>query len=188
MNKKIIFVHGYRASSQLDWYPAIAQELDRLGVDYAIPDLPGGKHPRSSKWITILRREIEASGKPTVLVGHSLGTRAILLYLDRYQEAVGTVILIAPLSNDVANARRRGGEAYPDFFDYKIDSEKLKKQVNTFIILHSQDDSSLDYRKHGVALSTELGARLIPFEGRDHFSEPENAPYIIEVLRKELHI
>lgn len=186
MDKKIIFIHGYTASSQTDWYPAIKPELDKLGVDYSIPDLPGGENPHSADWVEIIKKEVDLLSKPVVLVGHSLGTRAILLYLDKYQKKVDTVILIAPLSNDVANAERRGGEAYPDFFEYKIDMQKVKKLANKFVVAHSKDDSSLDYEKHGVALAKELGVKLITFEGRDHFSDPENVPYVLEILRKEL--
>ena len=186
-NKKIIFVHGYTASSQADWYPAIRPELDKLGIDYSIPDLPGGENPHSVDWVEIIKKEVELSSKPVVLVGHSLGTRAVLLYLDKYQRKVDTVILIAPLSNNVANAERNGGEAYPDFFEYKIDLQKVKKLAKKFVILHSKDDSSLDYKKHGVSLARELGVKLITFEGRDHFCAPEDALYVLEVLRKELN-
>jgi len=186
MNKKIIFVHGYTASSQADWYPAIKPELDRSGIDYSVPDLPGGENPHSADWVEIIRKKVELSSKPIVLVGHSLGTRAVLLYLDKYQKKVDTVILIAPLSNNVANAERHDGEAYPDFFEYKINLQRVKKLAKKFIILHSKDDSSLDYEKHGVSLARELGVKLITFKGRGHFSNPENAPSVLKVLRKEL--
>lgn len=186
MNKKIIFVHGYTASSQADWYPAIKPELDRSGIDYSIPDLPGGESPHGADWVEIIRKEVELSSKPIVLVGHSLGTRAVLLYLDKYQKKVDTVILIAPLNNNVVNAKRRGGKAYPDFFEYKINLQKVKKLAKNFIILHSKDDSSLNYEKHGVSLTRELGAKLITFKERDHFSNPEDTPYVLKVLREEL--
>ncbi len=186
MDKKIIFVHGYTASSQADWYPNIKPELDKLGVDYSIPDLPGGERPHSNDWVEIIKKEVNSSDKPIVLVGHSLGTRAILLYLDKYRKKIDLVVLIAPLSNETKNAQRRGGETYPDFFKYKINPEKIKSSVKRIVMMHSKDDSSLDYKEHAVILNEELGAELLTYEGRDHFSEPENAPYILEVLRREL--
>ena len=80
---KIIFVHGYTASSKVNWYPEVAKSLTAMGVDFAIPDLPGGWHPHSEKWLDIIDKEVKAAGKPVVLVGQSLGTRAVLLYLDK---------------------------------------------------------------------------------------------------------
>ena len=184
--KKIIFVHGYTASSKADWYPNIKPMLDKLGIDYSIPDLPGHRKPKSKDWVKIIKKEVSSSDKPVVLVGHSLGTRAILLYLDKYKKKLDLVILIAPLSNETKNTQRRDGEAYPDFFEYKINPDKIKKLVKRFVILHSKDDSSLDYKEHGFALNKELGAKLITCDGRDHFCSPENAPFILEFLRREL--
>lgn len=185
---KIIFVHGYTASSKVDWYPNISKQLDKLGIEYSIPDLPGDEFPHSKDWIEIIKREVDSTDKQVVLVGHSLGTRAVLLYLDQYQEKVNPVILIAPLSNEVSNADRQDGETYPDFFEYKIDLNKIKGLADKFVVVHSKDDSSLDYETHGVVLANELGAKLITFEDRDHFSEPENAPIILEVLKSELNL
>jgi hypothetical protein len=186
MDKKIIFVHGYTASSQADWYPAIRPELDKLGVNYSIPDLPGGEHPHSADWISIIKKEVEKTTKPVVLVGHSLGTRAVLLYLDKYQKPVDTVILIAPLSNDITNRERRGGEPFPDFFEYKINLQQVKKLANKFVIMHSKDDDSLDYEQHGVSLAKELEINLITFDKVGHFCDSKCAPVILSVLRKEL--
>lgn len=187
---RIIFVHGYTASSKLDWYPDISPLLDKLGIDYVIPDLPGGRKPLAQEWVKIVRQKVDNTDKPVILVGHSLGTRAVLLYLDQYGEDrwFEKVILIAPLSNEVKNAQRRKGEAYPDFFEYKIDLEKAKMKVGKFVVVHSKNDHSLDYDEHGVALSEELGAKLIAFEDRDHFSQPESAAYILKILKDELGV
>ena len=103
--------------------------LDKLGVDYSIPNLPGHRKPKSKDWVEIIKKETTSSDKPVVLVGHSLGTR---------------------------------------------------------VILHSKDDSFLDYKENGVVLSKELEAKLITCDGRNHFCSLENAPYILEFLRREL--
>jgi len=181
---RIIFVHGYTASSKADWYPNISPMLDRLQINYVIPDLPGGEHPHSKDWLKMINNEIKKTDKQIVFVGHSLGTRAVLLYLDQFKKQVETVVLIAPLSNETKNTQRRGGETYPDFFKYKIDLSKVKPLAKKWLILHSRDDDSLDYQEHGVALSKELRVKLITYEDRSHFSAPENAPYILRVLRK----
>jgi predicted alpha/beta hydrolase family esterase len=185
-NYKLIFVHGYTASSQVNWYPTLKPMLDKLGVDYSIPDLPGGKQPHSQKWLELIHQEVLKTDKPIVLIGHSLGTRAVLLYLDQYQTKVEEVILVAPLSNDMENAKRRGGDAYPDFFEYKIDLKKVKKLAKKWTILHSKDDYSLDYEQHGVALSKEMEVKLITFENRSHFTKAEDAEAVFGVLKNEI--
>ncbi len=188
---RIIFVHGYTASSKADWYPNISAELDKVGIDYSIPDLPGDNLSHANEWLIKLHEVITESDKPLVLVGHSLGTRAVLLYLEKYKPQVEKVFLISAFANKTENSHRNDGETYPDFFDYEIDLEIIKPLVKKFIILHSREDSDkppisgIDYQQ-GVELANALDAELITFEGRKHFSEPGNAPYILEVLKKEL--
>lgn len=187
MNKfKIVFVHGYTASHLADWYPSISPMLDGAGVDYVIPDLPGDKQPKSKEWLRIIDREYKRAGKPVVFVGHSLGTRAVLLYLDQYKHKAKSVFLIAPLSNSTENADRRDGDAYPDFFEYKINLQKIKPLANNWLVMHSKDDHSLDYEQHGLALSKEMNVELLTYEDRDHFSDSKNALLIFNVLQDRL--
>ncbi len=47
LNFKMHFIHGYTASSQADFYPILSKELDKVGLDYVIPDLPGNKYPQA---------------------------------------------------------------------------------------------------------------------------------------------
>lgn len=164
-NFKLLFVHGYTASSKADWYPRLTKMLDELGIDYAVPDLPGGKRPHSREWLDIIDREVKKSDKPVVLVGHSLGSRAVLLYLDQYKQPTKAVLLIAAFANRVENADRRGGKAYPDFFEYALDIEAIKQLSESFTVLHSLDDDSIDYEQ-GKAIADDLGAKLVPVEGR----------------------
>ncbi|MBM3253917.1 MAG: serine hydrolase family protein [Candidatus Omnitrophica bacterium] len=184
---KIIFVHGYTASSKADWYPNIAPKLKKLRVDFSIPDLPGGEHPRAKEWLDTIHREVFKTKKSLVLVGHSLGSRAVLLYLEKYKPKVKLVILIAAFANRVANAKRNKGKAYPDFFVHKINTDKIKKLSDKFIVMHSKDDDSIPY-KQGKEIAKDLGAKLITYQGRGHFYNPENAPVILNIIRKELKI
>lgn len=181
---KIVFVHGYTSSSRDNWYPNMANELSALGVDFEVPDLPGGEFPHADAWLSALHKVISKETKPLVLVGHSLGTRAILLYLEKYSPKVEAVFLIAAFANRLENARKYDGDGYPDFFEHLVDIEKVKALAGKFVVMHSRDDG-LHYEQ-GAEIAKELGARLITYEDRGHFSDTENAKYVLDVLRKEL--
>ena len=182
---KIIFVHGYTASSKADWYPAITPMLQKENIDFTVPNLPGGEHPRVRDWYDIIDKEVKKTDKPLVLVGHSLGTRAVLLYLEKYQSKVKLVLLIAAFTNRVKNAQRNNGKAYPDFFTHKINIEKIKPLAEKFIVMHSKDDDSIPY-KQGVEIANDLGAELFTYPDRGHFFKPQNATYVFDVLKREL--
>ncbi len=185
-NFKNIFIHGYTASSKADWYPAIIPLLNNSNVDFIVPDLPGDDHPQAINWLDTLHKAISDIKKPLVLVGHSLGTRIALLYLEKYQPKIERVFLIAAFANRLENAKRNDGDAYPDFFTHEVDLEKIKPLVGKFVVIHSKDDDSIPY-KQGVELANELSAELITYENCGHFYKPENATIIFEVLQRDLN-
>ena len=187
--KKVILIHGYTSSPKKKKYQTISQELNKLGVEHSIPALPGGEHPHSKEWLEIIDKEVKDTTKPVILVGHSLGTRAALLYLDKFRQKVDTVILIAAFNNDFEENRKRKGGNYADFFDYALDIEEIKKLADRFIVVHSKDDDSIDY-KQGVDISNELGAELVASENMDHFGgeerAEENAEHFLKVIKLAL--
>lgn len=183
---KLIFVHGYTASSKADWYPRLTKMLDKLDVDYAVPDLPGNKQPHSREWLEIIDREVEKSDCPVVLIGHSLGSRAVLLYLDQFKHPVKAVFLIAAFANWVENAARRGGSAYPDFFEHVLDIPAIKRLSQSFTVLHSLDDESIKYEQ-GKAIADDLGAKFVTVNDRGHLYKSSNAELVLKTLRDELH-
>jgi len=187
--KKVVLVHGYTSSPKNEKYQIISQKLDELGVEHSIPAFPGGEYPHSREWLEIIDREVKNTDKPIVLVGHSLGTRAILLYLDKFEIKVDTVILVATFNNDVEeNTRKRDGN-YADFFEYPLNIEKIKKLANKFIIVHSKDDDSIDYQQ-AVDISKELDVELITYEHASHFSGKDgaekNAEYFLKFIKSAL--
>lgn len=183
---KIVFIHGYTASHLGDWYPNISKELDQLEIDYVIPDLPGGTNPHAEDWLRDLLEVIAKIEKPIILVGHSLGTRAALLYLERFHPKIEKVFLIAAFANDTKNAFRHDDkDNYKSFFEHTIDLEKIKPLVKKFIVMHSKDDDSIEYEQ-GIEIAKGLDAELITYENKGHFFKPEYAPTVLEELRKEL--
>jgi len=183
--KKVIIVHGYTSSPENEKYQIISKELSRLGIDHSIPAMPGEEYPRSKNWLKIIDEEVNSTNDPVVLVGHSLGTRAVLLYLDKYQQKVDTVILIAPFNNNFKKNRKRKNQHYQDFFDYSLDMEEVKKLSDKFIVVHSKDDKSIKYNQ-GVEISRELKAEFIMHRDADHFSGKNNAEYFLKFIKLAL--
>ena len=182
---KILFVHGWTASSKTDFYPSLAPLLDTAGVDYVIPDLPGGKYPQAKVWLQRIHEVIKNNAKPLVIVGHSLGTRAAQLYIEKYHPQVEYLFLIAAFADRLENAKRRGGDAYPDFFMHKIDKDMIRKMVTQGYVLHSKDDSSIPFDQ-AEEIAQDLNAELVVSEDRDHFSNPTNAPYLFSILKEKI--
>lgn len=187
MKHKVIFVHGLNGSSKTDFFLLLAKELEKKQIDFDISDFPGGlfnSFPRADKWIEQLHTIISRSKKPIFLVGYSLGTRAVLLYLEKYKTNVDKVLLISAPPNTTLVANAKLGRVR-SFFTHKIDLNQVKKLSKKFILMHSKDDPAVKY-EWGEQLAKELGAEFISFETMGHFNNPSNAQTIFSVIKKEL--
>ena len=184
---KIIFIHGYTSSPSADWYPNIAPELAAKNIEYAIPSLSGGNQPHAANWIQEIHAEVEKAHGPIILVGHSLGSRAALLYLEKYPiPNLHALILVGAFNNDLENAKRRD-EHYADFFTNKVDTKKIQALTKTRIIMHSMDDDSIPYQQ-ARDMTRVLNATLLTYRDRGHFTDPESATYIFDVLQNILNM
>ncbi len=176
----VLFIHGFGANPDLDFYPTLTPLLEHEGIQYMIPALPDSSHPEKNAWLARIKHTYDHIDGPVILVGHSLGTRAALLFLEQFEVKVAATLLIAPFSNSIANADRRHG-VYASFFDHKIDIGVVKLRCPKFVVMHSKDDDAIDFAQ-GQEIAQDLGAELITYEDRHHFSEPQNAPEIFRVL------
>lgn len=184
---KIIFIHGYTASPAADWYPNIVPELAAKNIDYAIPTLSGGDKPHAADWINEIHAEVEKVQGPVILVGHSLGSRAALLYLEKYPIInLHALILVGTFNNNLENAKRRD-EHYADFFAHTIDTQKIQALTKTRIIMHSMDDESIPYQQ-ARDMTRDLNATLLTYRDRGHFSDPENYTYVFDVIQNILNM
>lgn len=185
LDYKVLFIHGWNESSKTVFYPSLIPLLEKERMDFIIPDLPGGEHPHVNAWLDTIYEAIKNNSKPLIIVGHSLGTRAALLYIEKYKPKVEYLFLIAAFANRLENAQRRGGDTYPDFFTHKINVDKVRSLVGHSYVLHSKNDSSIPLEQ-GEEIAKDLHAKLIISEDRDHFSDPTNAPYIFSVLKDKI--
>ncbi len=187
--KKVIFVHGYNSTPKKKKYQILADGLKELGADVAIPELPGGEYPHSKDWLEVIDKEVKASEGPIILVGHSLGSRAVPLYLDKFNEKVDTVILISAFNNNYLENQKRRDLKYADFWEYPVNIDKIKKLAKKFVVVHSKDDDHIDYQQ-GVDIAKELGVELITYENMGHFSGDEraeiNAREWLKIIKKFL--
>ncbi|MCL4406021.1 MAG: alpha/beta fold hydrolase [Patescibacteria group bacterium] len=182
--RTVIFIHGYNASPEINWYPEMRRELDKLRVPYRMPALPGGDNPKSREWLRIIDETVKSVKGDVVLVGHSLGTRAALLYLDQSKKPVKGVLLVAPFDNNIANAGRRGF-GYSDFFEYPLNIGEIKKLSPKFVVMHSHDDQRIPFGQ-GKRIAKELGADFVAYDGKHHFARPESFADVFAQLKKFL--
>lgn len=179
----LIDVHGYNHSPDSAWHPYLHSYYLQKGWDIFAPQFPGGKSPVYREWEKVLDSVFKSISdtEEVVLIGHSLGTRAIQVYLFRHLSVtVSKVVLIAPFDDNPANAEFRNGQ-YANFFEERIDFNRLIHSSHAWSIVSSQDDDRIPFYQ-AQNLARALNADLMQCQGYNHFLDQDDWKIIIQSI------
>ncbi len=141
MKTQVLICHSYKASPAQNWYLWLADVLNEKGYDAKVLEMPSPSAPTEPEWVECIKTAHTSS--PVILVGHSLGCRAILAYINQYNVETEAVILAAcPMFWEGAIETRPLLKAYVDGMQ-PLDFEKIKKLVKRFELFHDTSDHLL---------------------------------------------
>lgn len=180
--KKVFIVHGFEGSPNGGWRPWLMAELEKLDIYACALSMPNPESPICAEWVEEISRHIERTGANEIyLVGHSLGTPAILRYLESVQvKSVSGAVLVSGPSEKNTNRK------IDSFLDKNFDFEKIKSKCKAFSIIHGDNDPNvpLDNAKF---LSQKLNGELIVIENGGHLNGSAGwlkLPQCLEALNK----
>jgi uncharacterized protein len=168
--KKAIIVHCWEGSPEYCWYPYVKRELELKGYQVEVPFFPD-MFPLLSKWVEKIDRVMGVPDQNTVLVGHSLGSVAVLRYLESLPPGhqVGGAVLV---SGFVSNL---GLKLLANFFRDPWDFQTIKSRAREFVLIASGEDPYISPEHTGL-MKDNLDARVIWMPG-GHFTEWQRTEY-----------
>ncbi|HGV3500687.1 TPA: RBBP9/YdeN family alpha/beta hydrolase [Providencia stuartii] len=95
INQKFVIIHGYTASPEKNWFPWLKSQLEALGAQVDVPDMPDSLSPDPVKWQQRLQQLPFDIDKESVLIGHSLGCVTALRFLQNKNQAVKGYVLVS---------------------------------------------------------------------------------------------
>ncbi|MDO8554019.1 MAG: alpha/beta hydrolase [Candidatus Micrarchaeota archaeon] len=205
---QILIVHGLDSDSKDNWFPWLKAQLEGRGslqvcsstgqiarseisvasrqpFTVECPDMPNSKNPKQEEWLAKLSEVTMNCKDSFILVGHSLGTIAVLRFLEKTNLKLMGVILVAGFTQGF------GVKAISDFFKTPFDFEKIRTKSKKFIVISSDNDPYLPITE-GKKLADKLNAEFIVEKNAGHidsesgFSKYERILDIIIKLKMEL--
>jgi len=186
--KRAIIVHCWAGHSGYAWYPWAKKQLESLGYTVSVPDMLDTENPKLENWLPQLQKLVGEPDENLLLIGHSIGSVAILRYLETLEanQKVNKAVLVAGFTDDL------GFDKLTNFFKTPLDLAKIKiKSKNGFVIIQSDNDPYVPMR-FAEQLRDELSAPLLVKHNALHMSGGGDGeapclelPEIVKAIKEE---
>jgi uncharacterized protein len=189
--KRVFIIHGWDGYPEEGWFPWLKIELEKMGFEVFVPQLPESENPRIYNWIPKLVETVGTPDEDCYFVGHSMGCQTIARYLESLPEGikVGGVVFVAGffkhlkgLEDDVSVQ-----ETAKHWLETPIDFEKVKNHLVESVAIFSTNDPYVPLDNQDD-FKSKLGSEIIIEKDRGHFSGSTGTLGLPTVLEKILEI
>jgi hypothetical protein len=174
---RIILVHGFNASPEMNFHPWLAAQLRAKGYEVVAPTLPlkSGEELDMPTIIEEMKRQVGFLASDDILLGHSLGAFIILQYMEAVEmtESPRAVVMVAAPYKVAKPELRR-------LFLVDLDADVAIWKAKEFYVVHAKDDTLVPV-EHGRKLAAFLKAKFIETETGGHFMDVEY-PVLLETI------
>lgn len=191
MKNRIILVHGWGGSPEIDWFPWAKLELEKSRYEVVIPEMPNPDYPKIEPWVNKLNKVVGKIRETDILIGHSIGCQAIERYLQTLSDStkLTKVILIAPwvvLTRKTFDEMGENEEVVKEWYKIPIDYEKIK-DMSKWIAVFSDDDPFVNYNDNYKVYKDKLDAEIILKSKQGHFASEQGItqiPFLLELIKQ----
>ena len=128
------------AGAEGDWRPWLRTELQKLGCEVLVPEMPDIDTPVINKWVAKLAEVVGKPDADTYFVGHSIGCQAIMRYLETIDTPVGGAVFVAGWFNLKNLEDKETEEIARPWIETPIDLEKVKSVLPRSTLIISEND------------------------------------------------
>lgn len=175
--KRVIVVHGWGGSSMDNWLPWFKNEIEKLGHEVLVPDMPNTDNPVIEKWVNYLSEIVMVPDQNTYFVGHSIGCQTILRYLETISTPIGGALFVAGWFNLENLETEEEKEIAKPWINTKIDIVKIKKVLPKSTLLISDNDP-YGALKENTQKFSEFTTNVVVLPEADHLTE-EKEPVVL---------
>ncbi len=178
--KKVFIIHGFEGMPNGAWRGWLMQELEKQDIYACALPMPTPEAPIKQEWVDEISRAIEMNPTDDIyLVGHSLGSTAILRYLETSDQKITGIVLV---SGPIIKTMNR---KIDNFLETPFDFETIKTKAEKFVVIHGDNDPYVPAVDHGDICSKALDAQYIVIKNGEHLNGSAGyhvLPECLEVL------
>jgi leucyl-tRNA synthetase len=154
---KYVLLHGYTGHASDARWQWIRRELEALGHEVIIPELPNTDDPSEEEQVEVALHATEYDER-TVLFGHSLGATVAMKVVEKLTAPISRLVLAGAVVNPRFKDKKRPFEKK---FSWRFDPEAIKKNAKSITVLHDPRDYAItEKQRQLIENMLNLKARL----------------------------
>lgn len=184
--KRAVILHGTNADHSSNWFPWLKRQLEELGVEVWVPDLPSADRPSVARYNAFLLNQ-GWDFQDNLVIGHSSGSVAILGLLQALPKdtKIGTAVLVGSFTKRLSESP--SWEMLQELFEKPFDFEAIKQKAGHFVFVHSDDDPYCPIAQ-AKELHAKLGGEFVQMSEMGHFSQKldpkfDKFPELLDVIK-----
>jgi predicted alpha/beta hydrolase family esterase len=184
MPKTVYLIHGWGNGPEDSIFPWLKKELTSRGYTVLVPQMPNTNFPVMEEWIDTLRALV-TKPEDSILVGHSLGGLAVLIYLEQLAvgQKVPKVVCFAGVTNIITSITPENEAFIQPWLQKKLDAEKIKQSFGELVGFFSDNDPYIPLSGEEVLRKT-YGARTVIEHGMGHYNKQGGVVSSESILRE----
>ena len=184
--RRAVLVPRYDGDATSDWYPWLGRHLDDLGIrSTVVPLLPERTAPAVDQTVAAIAHAVGDDPDlcpHTLLIGHSVGSRALLAYLDRREAEAPFAGLVSVAGWFTVDDL----DAFPvlvPWVELELDRAGLAAKAGPITVHLSDNDLfTANWADNAAEWLSPLGASVHVTSGAGHFMAP-TAPPVLDTVR-----
>jgi len=184
--QKVLVVHGYTASPSQNWFPWLAEGLEKSEeTKVFVPAMPNPHQPEASAWLNTLRQTMPQVDENTHFVGHSLGCIAILLFLRDLHpgQRIGSLTMVSGFGTTTTTLPELS-----NFTEPKPDLAFVSELTSNRCVITSRNDEIVPWA-YSRDLASEIDAPLFNLKTGGHFLDRDGYtefPFLLKIIESFL--
>lgn len=173
--------HGTYGSPEENWFPWLKKELEELGQEVTVPQLPTPLGQSLENWLRVIERE--EFDENAVIVAHSISCAFALRKLELLEKPIRASFLVAGFTKKLEV--KEVDDLNFSFFSKPFNWKKINENCSEFFVYASKNDPYVPFFLE-KELADVLKVKPIIIEDAGHFNEKagfKTFPLLLENIK-----
>lgn len=179
--KRVLIIHGFGVTNTGCFYPWLKSELEKLGYNVELPNLPNTEDPLADEQVEYLLDNYPS--KKDIIVCHSYGGVTAMKFIESINYNIKSIYMISCFCDNDFHEGDEDIEKLEYTTNWKFDYDDIMKKCENIYVLKPSIETLIT-EEQLETLADNLNTEVITFEGKEDHATGKIEPGILNFIKK----